>query len=193
MKTKIALLLIDIQNDYFKGGLNPLVGSSEAGLKAQVILQHFRLQCLPIIHIQHISTKQGATFFLPNTKGAKIHENVAPLKEENVIIKHTPNSFHRTILDNLLRSQDITDLVICGMMTQMCVDATVRAAKDLGYNCIIIADACATKDLEFQDQIIKAKDVHAAFLSSLNHYYSTIITTKEYINHLTNKKKDEND
>ena len=131
MKTKIALLLIDIQNDYFKGGLNPLVGSSEAGLKAQVILQHFRLQGLPIIHIQHISTKQGATFFLPNTKGAKIHENVAPLKEENVIIKHTPNSFHRTILDNLLRSQDITDLVICGMMTQMCVDATVRAAKDL--------------------------------------------------------------
>lgn len=95
--------------------------------------------------------------FLPNTKGAKIHENVAPLKEENVIIKHTPNSFHRTILDNLLRSQDITDLVICGMMTQMCVDATVRAAKDLGYNCIIISDACATKNLEFQDQIIKAK------------------------------------
>lgn len=86
MKTKIALLLIDIQNDYFEGGLNPLVGISEAGLKAQVILQHFRLQSLPIIHIQHISTKQGATFFLPNTKGAKIHENVAPLKEENVII-----------------------------------------------------------------------------------------------------------
>lgn len=158
MKTKIALLLIDIQNDYFKGGLNPLVGSSEAGLKAQVILQHFRLQGLPIIHIQHISTKQGATFFLPNTKGAKIHENVAPLKEENVIIKHTPNSFHRTILDNLLRSQDITDLVICGMMTQMCVDATVRAAKDLGYNCIIISDCIdATKRLRVSRSNNKSK------------------------------------
>lgn len=193
MKTKIALLLIDIQNDYFEGGLTPLVGSYEAVLKAQVILQHFRLQSLPVIHIKHISTKQGATFFLPNTKGAKIHKNVAPMKEENVITKHTPNSFYQTELNSLLQSQNITDLIICGMMTQMCVDATVRAAKDLGYNCIIIADACATKDLVFQDLKIKAKEVQAAFLSSLNHYYSTIITTKEYINHLTNKEKDEND
>lgn len=72
MKTKIALLLIDIQNDYFEGGLNPLVGSSEAGLKAQVILQHFRLQSLPIIHIQHISTKQRVQhFFFPTLKERK--------------------------------------------------------------------------------------------------------------------------
>ena len=181
MKNLKALILIDLQNDYFEGGLNPLAGSQNAVLKAQKLIRHFRLNSLPIIHIQHISNRHDATFFLPNTKGAEIHSSVTPIKNEDIIIKHSPNSFHQTQLNNMLQSMNITDLVICGMMTHMCVDATVRAAKDLGYTCTLIQDACATKDLEFQGCKVEAEKAQAAFLAALTPFYATIISTDEYI------------
>ncbi len=81
----------------------------------------------------------------------------------------------------MLQSKNITDVVICGMMTHMCVDATVRAAKDLGYKCTIIQDACATKDLEFQGFKVEAEKVQAVFLAALTPFYATIISTDEYI------------
>lgn len=181
MKTKKALLLIDIQNDYFEEGLNPLIGSLEAGLKAQKLLQYFRSQSLPIIHVKHISTRQDATFFLPNTKGVEIHNCVAPLERESIIIKHVPNSFYQTKLYDELQALDITELIICGMMTHMCIDATVRAAKDLGYKCIVIQDACATKKLEFQGTNVEAEKVQTAFLAALTPFYSVIVSTEDLV------------
>lgn len=187
METKTALLLIDIQNDYFEGGMNPLEGSLEAGLNAQKLLSHFRKHSLPVIHIRHISNRPGSTFFLPDTEGADIHQCVSPTGGEEIVRKHFPNSFFQTNLLNLLKSKEITNLVICGMMTHMCVDATVRAAKDLGYNSVLIEDACATKDLKFKERTVKATDVQIAFLSALVPFYSTVVSTEEYIN--TNSEK----
>ena len=77
MNTQTALLLIDIQNDYFEGGANPLIGSYEASLHAKQILYYFRDNHLPVIHIQHISARPGSSFFLPGTKGIEIN---SPLK-----------------------------------------------------------------------------------------------------------------
>ena len=201
MKKQKALILIDLQNDYFEGGLYPLVGSLDAVLKAQKLIHNFRLNSLPVIYIRHISSRQDATFFLPDTIGAEIHSSVAPrtneegariagaverssvapIKNEDIIIKHSPNSFYQTELNNLLQSKNITDVVICGMMTHMCVDATVRAAKDLGYKCTIIQDACATKALEFQDFKVEAEKVQAVFLAALTPFYATVKSTDEYI------------
>lgn len=181
MKAKQALLIIDIQNDYFEGGANPLVGSLEASLNAQRVLKTFRKDSLLVIHIQHLSSRSGSTFFIPNTNGAKIHENVTPLNYENVIIKNYPNSFRETELLGVLKANNITDLVICGMMTHMCVDATARAAKDFGFNCTIISDACATKDLEIQGKKVSAQNVQISSLAALNYYYSTIQETNEYL------------
>jgi nicotinamidase-related amidase len=177
-----ALLIIDIQNDYFDKGTMPLVGSDNASNNAKLILERFRTDCLPVIHIQHIATRPSATFFLPNTKGAEIHDNVKPIGDEKVIVKHYPNSFRETELLDYLKSKNITDLVICGMMTHMCVDATVRAAKDYGFNIILISDACATKDLEINGQIAKAEEVQISFLSALNYSYATVKTTNNYLN-----------
>lgn len=179
---KKALLLIDLQNDYFEGGSNPLVGSLDAVLKTQKLLQYFRLNSLPVIHIQHISIRKDATFFLPETVGAEIHQCVSPEEYESIVIKHYPNSFYQTNLNQLLLSQGITDLVVCGMMTHMCVDATVRAAKDLGYNCTIMQDACATKSLEFNGLMIEAWQIQASFLAALVPFYATIVSVDEYIN-----------
>ena len=176
-----ALVLIDIQNDYFENGTMKLVGSDKASDNARLILDKFRADSLPIIHIQHIATSATATFFLPNTAGAEIHEKVKPLGQEKVIVKHFPNSFKETELHDYLKSENITHLVICGMMTHMCIDATARAAKDLGYNIVLIGDACATKDLEINGQIVKSEEVQNSFLAALNSYYARVIITKQYL------------
>ena len=182
-KSNQALLIIDIQNDYFDGGANPLAGALEASLKARRLLNAFRQDALPVIHIQHVSLREGSGFFLPNTKGVMIHENVSPLIHEKIIQKSYPNSFYDTELLSYLKTNDITDLVICGMMTHMCVDATTRAAKDLGFNCTVISDACATKNIELQGKNVTAENVQIAFLGALGYYYSTVQTTDEYLRH----------
>ena len=177
----IALLIIDVQNDYFEDGAMTLVGSYKASENIKLLLQKFRTKNQPVIYIQHIAARPDASFFVPNTIGAEIHDNLKPLDNEKVIVKHYPNSFRETDLLDHLKSQDITNLVICGMMTHMCIDATTRAAKDFGFNCSLIADACATKDLEINGTIVTAKNVHNSFLAALNYFYSAVISTNDYI------------
>lgn len=176
-----ALVIIDIQNDYFEGGKMPLVGSLEAVEKAHRVLEYFRAEKLPVLHIQHISNREGATFFLPGTFGAEIHEQVKPVGAEKIIEKHFPNSFIETELQSYLSVNGITELVICGMMTSMCVDATVRAAKDLGYNCTVIADACAAPDLSFAGKEVGGKDVNIAIVGALSYYYAKVVTANDLI------------
>lgn len=177
-----ALVIIDIQNDYFTGGNMPLVGSDEAVLNAKSVLEQFRKEGLPVIHIQHISDRPGATFFIPGTTGVEIHQEIAPLESEKVITKHFPNSFRETELQAYLKEQGISDLVICGMMTSMCVDATTRAAKDFGYNCTVIGDACAAPNLQLNGKTIPGENVHEAFLAALSYFYATVVNAEDYLN-----------
>jgi len=181
MQTKKALIIIDIQNDYFEGGANPLIGSAEASINAKSLLQDFREKSLPVIHIQHLATRAGSTFFIPNTKGVEFHDRVMPNSGEKMIVKNYPNSFFKTDLLDYLKSNNITDLVICGMMTHLCVDATTRAAKDFGFTCVVIGDACATKDLEIHGESVAANEVQKSFLAALNYFYSTVKNTQEYL------------
>ena len=176
-----ALLLIDFQNDYFSGGKMELVGIDEAAANAQKLLNEFRKSQLPVIHIQHISSRPGATFFLPDTDGAKIHRTVAPRDHEMVVVKNFPNSFRATALLEILQEKKIDKLVICGAMSHMCIDATTRAAFDLGFTCRVAEDACATKDLTFKSRTIKAADVHAAFMAALAIPYAQVLSTQEII------------
>jgi nicotinamidase-related amidase len=180
-KMNTALIIIDIQNDYFENGAMTLVGSEEASLNARQVLQKFRDKNMPVIHIQHIAVKKGATFFLPGTNGSEINDNVKPMSIEKVIVKHFPNSFKETELLEYLKSKNITNLIVCGMMTHMCIDATTRAAKDFGFNVILIGDACATKDLEINGEKIKAEFVHKSFLAALSSTYAEIKTTKQFL------------
>jgi len=179
---KKALIIIDIQNDYFEGGLKTLVGSFEASLNARTVLEKCREEGTPVVHIQHINNREGAQFFLPETDGIDIHANVKPIDGERVFIKHYPNSFRDTGLHSYLQDLKVKELVICGMMTHMCVDTTVRAAKDLGYINLLIGDACATLDLQFDNNIVKASDVQNAFLAALDKSFATVITAQHYIN-----------
>ena len=178
---KTALLVVDIQNDYFPKGKMELEGSIEASLRAKEILELIRAEKLPVIFIQHISVQKGAAFFLPDTEGVLIHENVRPLPDETVIRKHYPNSFRDTVLLDHLKKEQIGRLLVCGMMTSMCIDAIVRAAFDYGFQCVVIHDACATRSLKFKDTIIPASHVHGAFLTALGFVYARVMSTSEVI------------
>ncbi|MDT3679991.1 MAG: cysteine hydrolase family protein [Burkholderiaceae bacterium] len=169
-----ALLIIDIQNDYFPGGAMELVGSDAAAESAALVLDAFRAQKQHIVHVQHLSTRPGATFFLPDTRGAEIHERVAPREGETVIRKHYPNAFRETTLLEHLRSNDIGRLVIAGMMTQMCIDTTTRAAADLGFECVLVHDACATRDLSFGGRTVPAAEVQTAFVAALSGIFAKV-------------------
>jgi nicotinamidase-related amidase len=167
---KTALLIIDIQKDYFPGGKYPLVNPLEAANKAYVLLQCFREHSGHHVHIQHISKKPDAAFFISGDRGTDIHDSVAHFEGEPIVYKHEPNSLLNTDLLELLKNWEIERVVICGMMTHMCVDATARAASDLGFQVIIAEDACATRDLKYGDTTIPAEHVHKAFLSALKSY-----------------------
>ena len=170
---KTALLIIDIQDFYFPGGSLPLVDPEPASLNAKKILEKFREKHLMVIHIRH----NAGT-------GAGIHNHVKPLKSEKVISKDYANSFRDTDLLEYLTRNRVKRLVIVGMQTHMCVEAATRAANDLGFECILIHDACATRDLKFKDIVISAEDVHYSTLSSLSRTYARVSDTRTFLQEL---------
>ena len=174
-----ALILVDIQNDYFPGGGGTLHEPIAASLKARELLEHFRQTHQPIVYIQHVAIKPGAKTMLPGSVGGQIHENVRPREGEVVFQKHYPNSFRDTPLLDHLKQQGVTRVVVCGMQTNMCVDATTRAAFDFGFECVVAHDACAARTLVFQGETIPAPQVHGAFLAALGASYGKVLSVAE--------------
>jgi nicotinamidase-related amidase len=176
---KRGLLLVDIQNDYFTGGAMQLVGMEAAAGKASALLQMFRERSEPVFFVQHLSKRPGATFFLPGTSGVEIHPAVEPLPAEPVVTKYFPNSFRGTNLLDLLKKEEVGHLVICGAMSQMCIDATTRAAFDLGFKCTVVEDACATRNLSFKGETVPAWAVHGAFMAALQGIYAEVVSAND--------------
>jgi len=165
-----ALLVIDIQKDYFPGGKMELVGAEAAARKAYALLQCFRERGRGRhIHTQHLSPP-GATFLLPGERGTDIHDLAAHFEGEPIVYKHSPNAFQQTDLEQTLRGWGVERLVLCGMMTHLSVDSTLRAAQDLGFDTVIAADACATRALHFGGILVPAEQVQAASLATFQSF-----------------------
>jgi nicotinamidase-related amidase len=176
-----ALVLIDVQNDYFPGGKWPLIGIEPAADNAAKVLAAARAAGDLVVHVRHEFTREDAPFFVPGSEGAKIHTKVHAQGDEPVVLKHHVNSFRETDLKAILDRHGVDDLIICGAMSHMCVDAGVRAASDLGYKCVVIHDACATRDQEFEGAVVPAAQVHAAFMAALGFGYARLASTEEYL------------
>jgi nicotinamidase-related amidase len=179
--TVTALLIVDLQNDYFEGGKFQLTRTGQAAQNAAALLQAFRAQGRPVVHIRHEILRQPAPFFAPGSEGADIHSSVAPRADELVITKNFPNSFRDTDLLAKLAQSKVTDLVIVGAMSHYCIDATTRAASDLGFNCSVAHDACATRALEFDGVKTPAPQVHAAFMAALAMGYASVVASGEIL------------
>lgn len=170
-----GLLVIDIQGDYFPGGAHPLVEPEAAARVARRLLDAFRASGEPIVHLRHVWDAPEAAFMRPGTEGVEIHPLVAPATGELVIDKEQPNGFIGTRLADELRARDVHALVVAGMMSNMCVDATVRAAVDRGLTATVVHDACAASDLEFGGATIPGATVHGAFMAALADGYATVV------------------
>lgn len=179
---KTILMNIEFQYDYYyPNGRKPLPQSLEATQQAQQVLKYFREHKLPISHIQQISTHPNADYCLPCTKGAEFYNLMQPQSGELIIKKHYPNAFKDTGLLNQLHKQQIKHIIFCGMMTQLAIDASVRAARDFGFSCTVLHDACAAKELTFNHQLLQAIDVHHTFLAALYPTYAKISSTNEFL------------
>ncbi|MFE0596817.1 MULTISPECIES: isochorismatase family protein [Paenibacillus] len=119
---------------------------------------------------------EHATFFLPGTEGINIHAAVAPRSDEKVIV-NTPDSFYQTELQQHLESIQAKRLVVCGMMSHICIDSTVRSASRLGYEVLLLSDACATRDIEWDGTVIPAQTVHQTFMASLQDTFAQVRNT----------------
>lgn len=178
---KTALLVIDMQKDYFPGGRMELEGTHAASENVKTLLSQFRSNGDPVVFMQHVSLNDKTGFFLPDTEGIDIHKNVLPQKGEVVMQKHFPNSFRGTDLLDYLKRRDVKELVICGAMSHMCVDATTRAAVDHGFRCTVVDDACATKRLVFNGEEIPAGHVHGTIMAALKGTYADITDTDSFV------------
>ncbi|HER09092.1 MAG TPA: cysteine hydrolase [Bacteroides sp.] len=165
-----ALLLVDIQDFYFPGGNLQLENADMAGMNAGLLLEQFREEGMKVYHVRHNTAS-----------GGDIHSYVRPIPGEMVISKDQVNPFLGTGLLGILQADSIEQLVICGMQTHLCVEAAVRAAHDLGFCCFLVADACATRALQYEVHIIPAKNVHYSTIKTLEGTYATVISTQELL------------
>src|SRR5262245_19909315 len=176
-----ALVLIDIQNDYFPGGKWPLSGIQAAADNAAKLRAAARTAGDLVVHVRHEFPTADAPFFAPGSEGAKIHPKVRSLEGEPVVLKHHVNSFRETDLQAILDRHGVEEVVVCGAMSHMCVDEGTRAAGDLGCKCVVVHDACATRDQEFEGAVVPAAQVHAAFMAALRFGYAKLVSTEEYL------------
>lgn len=180
-----VLLIIDIQNDYFPGGHMALSGPEAAAAQAAHMLNAFRGRGWPVVHIQHESVRSGAAFMVPGTVGQQIHPAVTPADDETVIVKHYPSAFQETVLEEHLRDTGVGELVVCGMMTHMCVDTSVRSAFERGFRCTLIGDATATRDLRFGGHSVPAASVQAAYLAALDGTFAKVSQAAAWLGGVT--------
>jgi len=177
--TKQALIVVDIQNDYFPNGKWPLSGADAAADNAARIVAAVRDAGDLVIHVRHESIGETAAFFLAGSEGAQIHQKVLNRPGETVIVKNHVNAFRETELKATLDRHGIEEVTVVGSMSHMCIDAVTRAASDLGYRVTVVHDACATRDLEFNGTLVPAAQAHAAFMAAFAFAYASVLSTDE--------------
>lgn len=171
-----ALIIIDAQNTY-REGIMQLEGVEPALVECQKLLQRFRAAGRPVIHIQH-DAGPGSPYDVNESIG-QIAEPVAPVEGEAVVVKNFPNSFVQTNLDEMLKEAGITDLILTGFMSHMCVNATARGAFSLGYTPTVVASCTATRSLPspVTGEPIAAAQVHDAALAALCDLPSAVVAS----------------
>jgi nicotinamidase-related amidase len=179
--SKRAIIIVDLQQDYLASGSFALTGIDTAATNAARVVEAAREKGDRIIHVHHIAKEAASPLFAPGTDGILPIPAVTPQANDTVIIKNYPNSFRETALQQVLQDGGIEDVVVVGAMSDVCIDATARAAADLGYDLTVVHDACATRDKTFGDSLVPAAQVHATIMSALEFGYGKVTTTADFL------------
>lgn len=147
MMSKQALIVIDLQNDYFPEGKFPLWNAEVTLANIEAAIAQARQRNIPVILVQHVAdTSKGiAPFFNAVTPGVDIHSRILTVAPDGIIVsKSFADSFHNTVLEDTLAKLGIEKLLICGMMTQNCVTHTAISKAAEKYSVQILSDCCTT-------------------------------------------------
>lgn len=181
---KTALILIDIQEEYFTPE-SPLFlpNSMTAAHQASHLLTWARQQSVSVIHIQHIAAHPDSPVFTPKSTRVQLHHTVAPLEHEQIIQKQKPSSFFGTNLQTQLEKQAIESVIIVGFMSHMCVSTTARDAAQLGYHVIVVEDACTSRDLvnSVTGEVIPYTQVHHTALAEISDAFAYVTQVEKII------------
>jgi nicotinamidase-related amidase len=178
--SKRAVIIVDLQKDYLASGNFALTDIDTAAANAARVVEAARGKGDRIVHVHHVARDARSPLFAPDTDGILPIPAVEPQADDTVVIKHYPNAFRETALQQALQDGGIEEVVVVGAMSDVCIDATARAAADLGYGLTVVHDACATRDKAFGDSVVPAAHVHATIMSALEFGYGTVTTTADF-------------
>ncbi len=169
-----ALVMVDCQNTY-REGVMQLIGVEPALKEAQRLLQRARAGGVPVFHIQH-DAGAGSPYDLAERIG-QISAEVAPIAGEAVVTKRFPNAFVQTELEQKLHAAGVTDVILVGFMTHMCISSTARGAFNLGFRPTVVASATATRDLPgvAEGDVVPAASLQAASLTGLRDLFAVVV------------------
>jgi len=173
-----TLVIIDAQKEYLSGPL-ALTGMAEAVANIQQLLAAARAAGRPIVHVHHLGTVGG--LFDPQGERGEFIPGLEPLSDETLIGKLLPSAFHGTPLEKRLQDLGSLDLIVCGFMSHSSVSTTVRAAKNLGFRCTLVEDACATRDLPYKGGVLTAEQVQQTEMAIMADNFATLAQTRDLI------------
>jgi nicotinamidase-related amidase len=177
---KRALLVIDVQNEYFTGKL-PITypeGSLENILRA---IRAARSKAIPVVFIQHTSSQKEAKTFRKESEEWKLHPALDVTGRDRLMEKTLPGSFTGTDLEAWLRERRVDTVVIAGYMTQMCCDTTARQAMHLGFSVEFLSDATGTLAISNEAGSVTAEELHRAILVTQAMRFSKVLSTRQWI------------
>jgi nicotinamidase-related amidase len=177
---KRALLVIDVQNEYFTGKL-PVSYPKDSLSKIINIMEAASESKIPVILVQHSALQKDASTFVKGSKEWELHDQIKGKKFNYLIEKNLPGSFTNTKLESILRDNKVDTVVICGYMSQMCCDTTSRQAVHLGFSVEFLSDATGTLDISNYAGSVTAEELHRAVLVTQAMRFSKVVSSDEWI------------
>ncbi|HYG57404.1 MAG TPA: cysteine hydrolase family protein [Symbiobacteriaceae bacterium] len=177
----LALLVIDVQNDYFHDSGPYLLPDREPALACiHALLTGARAKGVPIFHIVHEQLAPDASYFRTGSEGAAIHSSIEVLPGEVKVLKHFPGSFWQTPLEAYLRRAGADTVIVCGFMTQMCCDTTTRQARERAFKTWFCSDATTARSLTYNGITVSHRQVHETTLAVMSQF-GRVATAAEII------------
>ncbi len=181
---KRALLVIDVQNEYFSGAL-PVSYPSGTLEHVLEVMDVATQQGIAVVVVRHTELADDTPFFKQGSPEWELHAAIAQRPHDLLVDKTVPGSFTNTQLEEWLRSQDIDTVVIAGYMTNMCCDTTARQAFHSGFNVEFLSDATGTLDTETPVGAATGEELHRAVLVTHHDVFSQVLTTAEWTHRLS--------